>query len=169
MRWTRREYTDRVSIRCPCAGVGRLTHTMKRAKKPANTPPPFAGTSARLWLGYWPEQQSAVHTLKLTQVLINPFGLRFKTTKRLDRGTHLHLRILFPPITALALHGLVSYVGPATETGYLVSIRFTTIRDSDRQWLSSFVAHRAAIRLRAQCTSLHKGSSSQPALITQAR
>ena len=124
---------------------------MKTVKAPTLPLSVSTGNPARLWLSYWPQQQPAIHTLKLTSVLIHPFGLRFETASPFPLGTQLHVRLLFPPTTAIALQGIISDIEEVTSgnSHSIISIRFTTIRETDRQRLTDFCHHRVPIRLRA--------------------
>ncbi len=115
--------------------------------------PTWMGSSsdARLWLSFWPQHEPAIHRLKLTNLKIHPFGLQFETDRELAPGTPLELRLLLPPMTAIALKGMVTFTN-TTLTKFLTSIRFTTIRDSDRKRLADFTAKRRMVRLRARCS-----------------
>ena len=121
-----------------------------------SSPLPLAvptGNPARLWLSFWPQEHPAIHTLKLTSVLIHPFGLRFETASPFPVGTPLQIRLLLPPMTAIALQGVISDLDECTSPipRSIVSIRFTTIRESDRKRLTDFCQHRIPLRLRAHC------------------
>ena len=109
-----------------------------------------ASSAARLWLSFWPQQEPAVHRLKLTNLRIHPFGLQFETEQDLQPGTPLELRLLLPPMTAIALKGMVTHIESSSHK-FLTSIRFTTIRDTDRKRLDEFTNKRRTIRLRARC------------------
>jgi len=125
--------------------------TMKNDNSPTLPLSVPTGNPARLWLSYWPQQQPAIHTLKLTSVLVHPFGLRFETGSPFPLGTQLHIRLLLPPMTAIALQGVISDLeeAPLGDSLSIVSIRFTTIRETDRQRLTDFCHHRVPLRLRA--------------------
>ena len=107
-----------------------------------------ASSAARLWLSFWPQDKPAVHRLKLTTLKIHPFGLQFEVEHELQAGMPLEIRLLLPPMTAIALKGMVTHC-EASEGKYLTSIRFTTIRDTDRKRLADFTDHRRVVRLRA--------------------
>ncbi len=109
-----------------------------------------ASSAARLWLSFWPQQEPAIHRLKLTNLRIHPFGLQFETEQELQPGTPLELRLLLPPMTAIALKGMVTHIESSSHK-FLTSIRFTTIRDTDRKRLDEFTNKRRTIRLRARC------------------
>ncbi len=128
-----------------------LASTKKRPHQQET--PTWIGTSsaARVWLSFWPQHEPAIHRLKLTNLKIHPFGLQFETDQELAQGTPLELRLLLPPMTAIALKGMVTFTN-TTLNKFLTSIRFTTIRDSDRKRLADFTAHRRTVRLRAQCS-----------------
>ncbi|MEC4671723.1 MAG: hypothetical protein VST66_07555 [Nitrospirota bacterium] len=120
------------------------------------------GTKARLWLSYWPDEEPAVHTLKLTNLIIHPFGLQFEATQPLEPETHLHIRLLLPPMTAIVAQALVTHSDPASPSasGHMVSARFTTIRDTDRRRLADFTSKRPMARLRARCRTTRRGATS---------
>ena len=120
-----------------------------------------ASSAARLWLSFWPQQEPAVHRLKLTNLRIHPFGLQFETEQELQPGTPLELRLLLPPMTAIALKGMVTHIESASRK-FITSIRFTTIRETDRKRLDEFTSKHQTIRLRAQCLPL----TSAPAATT---
>jgi hypothetical protein len=120
-----------------------------------------ASSAARLWLSFWPQQEPAVHRLKLTNLRIHPFGLQFETEQELQPRTPLELRLLLPPMTAIALKGMVTHIESSSHK-FLTSIRFTTIRETDRKRLDEFTSKRQTIRLRARCMP----STSAPAATT---
>jgi hypothetical protein len=110
-----------------------------------------SGTSARLWLSYWPLMEPAVHTLKLTTLKIHEYGLQFESDHALSFGTPLHIRLLLPPMTAIAVQGLVIHEEPATQEGkHLVSVRFTSIREADRRRLGDYSSARRVGRSRVK-------------------
>jgi len=117
-----------------------------------------ASSAARLWLSFWPLDEPAVHRLKLTNLRIHPFGLQFETVQELQPGTPLEIRLLLPPMTAIALKGMVTHTKLSSRK-FITSIRFTTIRDTDRKRLDEFTNKRQTIRLRARCVP----STSAPA------
>gem|GEM_PF-6971190 len=92
-----------------------------------------------------------MHRLKLTNLKIHSFGLQFETEQELQPGTLLELRLLLPPMTAIALKGTVTHTTRSSPK-YVTSIRFTTIREPDRKRLDDFTANRRTIRLRARCS-----------------
>ena len=94
--------------------------------------------------------QPAVHTLKLTTVRIHEFGIQFESDQALEFGTVIQIRLLLPPMTAIALQGLVIHQdGPTTKsTQHLLSVRFTTIRESDRRRLADFSQARKTVGTR---------------------
>ena len=126
---------------------------MASTHKPPNplTPPTWmnSATCARLWLSYWPLMEPAVHTLKLATVKIHEFGLQFESDHELPLGTTLHLRLLLPPMTAIAVKGLVIHEDSPLPHGALhrISVRFTTIRESDRRRLVDYTSARRVVRL----------------------
>ena len=124
--------------------------TKNRSLNPL-TPPTWmnSATCARLWLSYWPLMEPAVHTLKLSTVKIHEYGLQFESDHALPFGTTLHLRLLLPPMTAIAVKGLVIHEDPQTTQGtqHRISVRFTTIRDSDRRRLVDYTNARRVVRL----------------------
>jgi len=126
--------------------------SMKNPSPAPMTPPAWmnSATGTRLWLSYWPILDPAVHTLKLTTVKIHEYGVQFQSDHPLPFGTSLQLRLLLPPMTAIALQGLVIHEESLTsrDTPHQISVRFTTIRDSDRQRLVEFTRVRRVARLR---------------------
>ena len=120
-----------------------------------------ASSAARLWLSFWPQDEPAVSRLKLTNLKIHPFGLQFETDRELQPGTPLELRLLLPHMSAIALKGTVMHSRVASRK-FFTSIRFTTIRDTDRKRLADFISKRRTIRLRARCLP----STSAPAATT---
>ena len=111
-----------------------------------------ASSAARLWLSFWPQTEPAVHHLKLTNLKIHPFGIQFETEREINPGTVLELRLLLPPMTAIALKGTVTHSVPSSNK-FLTSVRFTMIRETDRKRLDEFTTKRRTIRLRARRTS----------------
>ena len=109
-----------------------------------------SGTSVRLWMSYWPIREPAIHTLKMTMVKIQEYGLQFESDQALLFGTTLHIRLLLPPMTALAIQGLVIHEETHTtkESTHLISVRFTTIRETDRRRLGDFTKARLEGRRR---------------------
>ena len=109
------------------------------------TPPTWmnSATRARLWLSYWPLMEPAVHTLKLATVKIHEYGLQFESDHALP------LRLLLPPMTAIAVKGLVIHEDSPLPHGALhqISVRFTTIRESDRRRLVDYTNARRVVRL----------------------
>ncbi|MDA0739610.1 MAG: hypothetical protein O2999_13280 [Nitrospirae bacterium] len=128
-----------------------LASTKKRPHQQETPTWMGSSSSARLWLSFWPQHEPAIHRLKLTNLKIHPFGLQFPTDRELAPGTPVELRILLPPMTAIALKGSVT-ITEASLNKFLTSIRFTMIRDSDRKRLADFTAHRRMVRLRARCS-----------------
>ncbi len=112
-----------------------------------------ASSAARLWLSFWPQHEPAVHRLKLTNLKIHPYGLQFETEQELQPGIPLEIRLLIPPMTAIALRGMVTHTESSSRK-FITSIRFTTIRDTDRKRLDKLTAKPRTIRLRARCLPL---------------
>jgi len=108
-------------------------------------------STVRLWLSYWPHDEPAIHRLKLTNLKIHPFGLQFETDQELAQGTSLEIRLLLPPMTAIAVKGTVTFTTISLNK-CMTSIRFTMIRESDRKRLADFTANRRMVRLRARCS-----------------
>lgn len=108
-------------------------------------------STARLWLSFWPQDEPAIHRLKLTHLKVHPFGLQFETDRELAPGTPVELRLLLPPMTAIALKGTVTFTKTSLNK-FMTSIRFTTIRENDRKRLEDFTAKRRVVRLRARCS-----------------
>lgn len=108
-------------------------------------------STVRLWLSFWPHDEPAIHRLTLTNLKIHPFGLQFETDQELAQGTPLEIRLLLPPMTAIALKGTVTFTKISLNK-FLTSIRFTMIRESDRKRLADFTANRRMVRLRARCS-----------------
>lgn len=124
----------------------------KKPTHPKETPSLMDVSSAvRLWLSFWPQDEPAVHRLKLTNLKIHPFGLQFETDREFAQGTPLELRLLLPPMTAIALKGTVTFTKTSLNK-FMTSIRFTIIRESDRKRLADFKANRRMVRLRARCS-----------------
>ena len=115
-------------------------------------------SAASLWLSYWPQDEPAIHRLKLTNLKVHPFGLQFETDQELAPGTPLELRLLLPPMTAIALKGTVTFTKTSRKK-FMASIRFTMIRESDHQRLEDFTANRRVVRLRARCSPTSSNSA----------
>lgn len=135
--------------------MSREPKLMAFSKNPTPVPSDFplwmnAGSPARLWLSYWPMLEPAVHTLKLTTVRIHEFGIQFEADHDLPFGTTIHLRLLLPPMTAIAVQGLVIHQDGFTTKSphHLISVRFTTIRESDRRRLAEFSKDRKPMGAR---------------------
>jgi len=122
-----------------------------------------ASSAARPWLSVWPQHEPAVYRLKLTNLKIHPFGLQFETEQEIQPGTPLELRLLLPPMTAIALKGMFTHTKSSSHK-FIMSIRFTTIRDTDQKRLDEFTAKPRTIRLRARCLP----STSAPAATSPA-
>ena len=122
-----------------------------------------SGASARLWLSYWPLKEPAIHTLKLTTMKIHEYGLQFESDSALQFGTTLHLRLLLPPMTAIAVQGLVIHEEshPTKRGMHLISVRLTTIRDSDRRRLVDYSSSRRNSRTRLGTMSTSRTSLTQ--------
>lgn len=120
-----------------------MVSTQNHSFKPF-APPSWmsSGASVRLWLSYWPLKEPAIHTLKLTTVKIQEYGLQFESDHALPFGTTLHLRLLLPPMTAIAVQGLVIHEEPqpAKSAKPLLSVRLTTIKETDRRRLVDFTS-----------------------------
>ncbi len=138
-----------------------LTSTKKRSRKQDCSTWVESSATVRLWLSFWPQQEPAVHHLKLTHLKVHPFGLQFETDRELAPGTPLELRLLLPPMTAIALRGTVTCTKNSLHQ-FRTSIRFTTIRDSDRKRLEDFITKRCMVRLRAG-SSLNRHGTATPA------
>ncbi|MEC4674661.1 MAG: hypothetical protein VST68_10765 [Nitrospirota bacterium] len=122
-----------------------------------------SGTSARIWLSYWPLPEPAIHTLKLTTVKIHEYGIQFESDQALPFGTTLYLRLLLPPMTAIAVQGLVVHEESCLtqETKHLISVRLTTIRDSDRRRLVEYSSARRGSRSQHATRRASRKASTQ--------
>lgn len=131
-----------------------MASTKIRSSQPETPSWMETSSAARLWLSFWPPHEPANHRLRLTNLKIHSFGIQFETDRELASGTPLEIRLLLPPTTAIALKGTITFTKPNKNTTkrFMTSIRFTTIRESDRKRLDDFTTKRRTVRLRARCS-----------------
>jgi hypothetical protein len=145
-----------------------MASTKIRSSQPETPSWMETSSAARLWLSFWPQHEPTIHRLRLTNLKIHPFGIQFETDRELASGTPLEIRLLLPPTTAIALKGTVTFTKPNENmtNRFMTSIRFTTIRESDRKKLDDFTAKRRTIRLRGRCSPAGRTAAAATATAT---